>query len=204
MTASDHDDLHDLRQAWQQVDRRLVVQHRLAVQVYREGRLRALRWRWWPLYGGQILQIAAGLFTVAAGGYGWRHRGDGAIVVGSGVVLHVYGLALVVGAARVLARLRAIDYAAPVVEIQKRLAALRTSYVRSAVVLGQAWWFLWMPCVVVGAAAAGVDIWPRAWRVFTLGTAVGIVGVLLTEGAARWSRRPGWEWLASLQDQALA
>jgi hypothetical protein len=97
-----------------------------------------------------------------------------------------------------------VDYAAPVVSIQRQLADLRAWHVRTGRWLGQAWWFLWMPCLMVAAAAVGADLWRRAPGVFGFGAAIGVIGLLLTEGAARLSRQPGWTWLAALNDDAMA
>lgn len=122
----------------------------------------------------------------------------------AGVVLHVYGVALVAAGGRTVFFTTRLDYAAPVVTIQRQLADLRAWYVRCGLWLGQAWWFLWMPCLMVAAAAAGVDIWRRAPGVFSLGTAIGVAGLLLTAGAYRLARRPGWAWLSAMNDEAMA
>ena len=42
-------DLDEFKRAWQDLDRRLAAQHALAFQVFRDGRVRSLRRRLWPL-----------------------------------------------------------------------------------------------------------------------------------------------------------
>ena len=197
-------DLDEFKEAWQRLDRRLAAHQALAFQVFREGRVRSLRRRLWPLYGGQIAQVALGGAMIAAGVFGWaRHAGLPHLVV-AGAILHAYGIALVIAAARTIWFSNRIDYSAPVVSIQRQLGDLRACYVRGGVWLGQAWWFLWMPCLMVAAAAAGVDVWRRAPLMFGLGTAIGGVGLLLTAAAYRLARRPGWGWLSALNDDAMA
>lgn len=197
-------DLDEFKEAWQRLDRRLAAQQVLAFQVLREGRVRSLRRRLWPLYGGQILELAFGGALIAAGVAGWWRFSRLPHLVIAGVTLHAYGIALVMAAARTIWFLNRIDYAAPVVSIQRQLAALRAWYVESGLWLGQAWWFLWMPCLMVAAAAAGVDVWLRAPGIIGLGTAIGLVGLLLTSGAYRLARRPGWGWLSVLNEDAMA
>lgn len=197
-------DLDEFKQAWQRLDRRLAAQQALAFQAFRDGRVRTLRRRLWPLYGGQIVQMAVGSAMVAFGVYGWSRHWPMTPVVVAGALLHLYGVALIAAGARTIWLMNRLDYAAPVLTIQRQMAGLRAWYVRCGIWLGQAWWLLWMPCVIVLAAAAGANVWERAPGVFWLGAAIGIVGVLLTEGAARLSRRPGWRWLSVLNDDAIA
>ena len=197
-------DLDEFKEAWRRLDRRLAAQQALAFQVFREGRVRYLRRRLWPLYGGQCLQMALGSAMIAAGVFGWARDARLPYLVVAGVILHAYGIALVIAGARTIWLSNRIDYAAPVVSIQRQLGDLRAWYVRCSVWLGQAWWFLWMPCFMVAAAAAGVDVWRRAPGLFGLGTAIGVVGLLLTAGAYRLARRPGWGWLSVVNDDAMA
>ena len=198
-------DLDEFKQAWQGLDRRLARQEAMAFQSARDTRLRTLRRRLWPLYGGQLVQIVFGVAMMLGGLFGWAAHLDLPHLVVAGVLLHGYGVALIVAACRTLVLTTQVDYAAPVVSIQEQLARLRGWHVRVNLVLGQAWWFLWMPCLMVAAAAVGVDIWRHAPAMFfVLGAAIGGLGLLLTVGAYRLAGRPGWEWLKSLQDEAVA
>jgi hypothetical protein len=197
-------DLDDFKEAWRRLDRRLDAQHALAFQVFRDGRIRSLRRRLWPLYGGQVLQSILGVVTIAAGVYGWGRHLDLPYLVVAGAVLHAYGVALLMAAGRTIWMSNRIDYAAPVVAIQRQLADLRAWYVRSSLWLGLAWWFLWMPCFMVLAAAVGVDVWRRAPRLFAFGALIGVAGLLLMAAAHRLATRPGWRWLAALNDDAMA
>lgn len=197
-------DLDDFKAAWQRLDARLAAQHALAFQAFRDRRLQTMRRRLWPLYGGQVVQLLFGIAMVAFGAYGWRRNSDVPHLVAAGLLVQAYGVAAVATAGRTMQHLREFDYGVPVVALQRQLAALRAWHVRTGVWLGQAWWFLWMPCVMIVAAALGVDVWRRAPRVLALGLAVGIVGVIVMEAAARLSRRPRWTWLAVLNDDAMA
>ncbi|MBL8144138.1 MAG: serine/threonine protein kinase [Acidobacteria bacterium] len=197
-------DLDEFKQAWQRLDRRLAAQQALAFQAFRDGRVRSLRRRLWPLYGGQIVQMLLALAFIVTGVFGWSRHGNLPHLVVAGVIMHAYGIALGIAAGRTIALMHRVDYAAPVVSIQRQLADLRAWHVRTGRWLGQAWWLLWMPCLMVAAAAVGADLWRRAPGVFGFGAAIGVIGLLLTEGAARLSRQPGWTWLAALNDDAMA
>ena len=52
-------------------------------------------------------------------------------------------------------------------------------------------------------ALAGVDMWTRAPGVFSLGTAIGVAGLLVMWGLQRWARRPGWAWLRASNESAM-
>lgn len=197
-------DLDDFKQAWQRLDARLAQQNALAFEAFRDRRVQTMRRRLWPLYGGQVLQMLTGVALIVVGVYGWRRNLGVPHLVVAGAAVQAYGIAAAAAAGQTMSHLRGLDYTAPVVGLQRQLAELRAWHVRSGIWLGQAWWFLWMPCLMIVAAALGVDAWQRAPRLFALGTGLGVVGVIGTEAAARLSRRPGWTWLAVVSDEAMA
>ena len=197
-------DLDEFKAAWHRLDARLAAQQALAFQAFRDRRLQTLRRRLWPLYGGQIVQMLFGIAMIVLGVYGWRRNLSAWHLVIAGVLAQVYGVAAVASAGRTMRHIHELDYSAPVVALQRQLGELRAWHVRSGVWLGQAWWFLWMPCVMIVAAALGVDVWRRAPHVLWSGAAVGVAGVVGMEAAARLSRRPHWRWLAVLNDDAMA
>ena len=204
MTDIPLDPLDEFREAWKRLDRAFAAQQALAFQVFREGRIRSLRRRLWPLYGGQIVQMILGAATIGAGVWGWTTYSSLPQLVVAGAILHVYGVALVIAAARTFWFLSRIDYAAPVVSIQRQLADLGAWHGRANLWLGLAWWFLWMPCLMVGAAAAGVDVWRHAPLMFALGSVIGVVGLLWMTGAWRLAGGLGGRWRPALSEDAIA
>lgn len=197
-------DLDDFKQAWQRLDARLAQQNALAFQAFRDQRVQTMRRRLWPLYGGQVLQMLIGIALIVVGVYGWRRNLGVPHLVVAGAAVQAYGIAAAAAAGQTMSHIRGVDYTAPVVGLQRQLAELRAWHVRSGIWLGQAWWFLWMPCVMIVAAALGADVFRRAPPVFLVGAVIGVAGVTLVEAAARLSRRPGWTWLAVLNDDAMA
>jgi len=85
--------------------------------------------------------MALGGALIAAGVAGWWRFPRLPHLVVAGVTVHACGIALLIAAARTIWFLNRIDYAAPVVSIQRQLGGLRAWYVRCGVWLGQAWWF---------------------------------------------------------------
>src|SRR5690625_2348650 len=121
----------ELKLAWQALDRRLDWQHTLTLHLLNEKRLDKLGHGLRPLIWGQIVQIVAGVLLMLWAAPFWVTHRDVASLLVSGLLLHGYGLMFVVCAARTLCRIYAIDFGAPVLDIQKRLVALRLWNIRS-------------------------------------------------------------------------
>ena len=56
--------------------------------------------------------------------------------------------------ALVYTKIKRIDYSKPIADIRGRLNSLRSSYLRSGIIVGFAWWLMWVPVAV----AIGFDI----------------------------------------------
>jgi len=189
-------ELDDMKGAWQHVDAGLGPMERMELFQRAEqagGRMQSsLR----PLLGWQWVQLAAGVVLALVAGLFWTRHTDQALLLGSGLVLHAYGIALIVHGARVVWRLQQLDYSAPVTTLQRDLAGLERSYVRSGWMLSLPWWVLWVPFLLVGMQLVGVDVAEAsldAWLLANMG--VGVLGMLLTVAVFRWahrSTRPGF------------
>jgi len=182
-------DLDDLKAAWQRLDRRLARQEAIALAGLRHRRLDGVRAQLRPLGWGQRLQIPFGVLAVVWAVWTWRTRWDMVGVRVAALAMQVYGVALIVAGARTLTLLGRIDYGAPVLEIQRRLAALQRWYGLSGLVLGMAWWLLWLPALVMLAGAFGIDLLARGPRVLAGYAAVCLVGLLASLWLLRWAER---------------
>lgn len=182
-------ELDEMKLAWQALGERLEKQQALGAQLFRDSQMDKLRRGLRPLVWGQVLQLALGLLlAVLAGAFWVRHREVTHLVV-CGVLVHAYGLLLIVFAARVLYLIRRIDPAAPVVAIQRRLAELRAWRVRVEapvnLVLGC---FIWIPVLWMNLAWYGFDLWSPGFMSWALSTsAVGLVVCLLVVGVMCWA-----------------
>jgi hypothetical protein len=186
-------DLDDLKAAWQQLDRRLARHEAIALDGLRHRRLDGVRAHLRPLRWGQRVQIPLGVVVVVWAVWTWRTHWDVMNVRVAAIVMHTYGAALILAGVRTLALLDRLDYGAPVLEIQRRLATVQRWYGQSGLVLGMAWWLLWLPALVMLAGAFGIDLLARAPRVLGGYVAACSVGLLASLWLVRWaeqSRRP--------------
>lgn len=197
-------ELDDLKQAWQELDRKLERQHAMDLLRFREERGRRLKSGLWPLVVGQGLQMLIGLAVLLLGVDFWTSHREVAHLFVFGLTLHVYGVALIACGGMVQAMIAGVDYSAPVLDIQKRLARLRKFYVRTGMVVGLAWWLIWMPFMaVVFMVLFGADMYLNAPSVFVIGGAIGIVGLLATWWFHRWSRHPSRPRLAKAMEDSV-
>ena len=104
--------------------------------------------------------------------------------------MHAYGVLTIIAAGVVLGALRDVDYAAPVLDIQKKLLRARTLYIRSGMIAGLPWWFLWVAILQVLTGLKDVDLLATAPSLVVSGYAIGIIGLLATAWFHRWARRP--------------
>ncbi len=198
-------ELDDFKTAWQALDRRLAEDHALNVRVYRERRIDDARARLRPLSWGQRVQIPAGILTIAVAAAFWVANLGRPDLVAAGVIVQLYGVALVVHAARVLGLIRAIDHTASVVTVQHQVADLRRVYARGNWLLGLAWWFLWIPIfLMLVAALTGIDLYARAPSFVWFSTAIGLAGLAASWRLHRWASRPGRTGFAARFADTLA
>ncbi|MCY7353748.1 MAG: serine/threonine protein kinase [Lysobacter sp.] len=197
-------ELDDFKQAWQTLDARLERQNALNLRLYTDGKLEKARSGLRPLVWGQALQMVFGVLLMLLAGSFWvDHRGVLPLLV-SGLIVHAYGLAITVIGGITLGMISRIDYAAPVLGIQKQLARLRSFYIRGGMFAGLSWWVLWVPFLIVLAGHGG-DIDGQAWllSVLYINTGLGVAGLLATWWFHRWSRHPSRPRLAQAMENSL-
>ena len=193
-------DFDDLKLAWQILDRRVERQHTLALLAFKDRQAGKASASLRPLVWGQVAQIAIGVVLMLAALKVWRTEWP-VHLRAAGLILHAYAVLLIVLGVRTIELAGRLDYAAPVVAIQKQLAALTRWYVWCGLAIGPVWWLLWMPLVMVLAALAGVDVLARAPRWFASWSVFGLAGLALTLAAYRWARYV-WPALGRYMDDA--
>lgn len=155
-------DLDDLKQAWQSIDQRLQKQEALQRALLLERKAGGLR----RILGGfarEQISVAVlcmlGFFLATSAGGG---KNASLALTVSALVCGAYFMAAFAGMFWVIQRVGDVDYAAPVVQIQQRLAALRATYVKVGLWVGMPWLLLWLPFAVVALEAiAGIDLGHR-------------------------------------------
>ena len=197
-------ELDDLKSAWQSLERKLDRQHALELHHFRTGRLASARTGLRPLVAGQCVQLGAGIALMAIFAPYWvQHWGEWHLVV-YGLSLHLYGLMLAMFAGRDLVHIARIDYAAPVLEIQKRLVELRAQRIQAGPAFAIAGCFVWVPLLLVVFHALGADVWIHKPRVVGWWVGSGFAAVLVTAALIAWSRRPGNLRLRAAMDESAA
>lgn len=183
-------ELDDFKSAWQSLDRRLELGNRLHLQELRERNLTMARGSLRPLFWGQVAQILFGIPFIALAALLWMTRPEHVSTIVAGVLVHAYGVLAVIGAGVVLGQIGNIDHAMPVLDIQKQLLRVRTLYIRSGLLAGLPWWFLWIAILQVLSGLGDVSLLAKAPTLVWGAYAIGIAGLFATWWFHRWARQP--------------
>lgn len=183
-------ELDDFKSAWQTLDRRLQLDNALKLHALRERSLDKTRSHLRPLYWGQVAQTLFGLVFILLGGLLWISHPAHASTIVAGVLVHAYGVLTIISAGVVLSVIGKIDYAQPVLGIQKQLLRARTLYIRSGMVGGLPWWFLWIAILQVLTGLGDIDLLAKAPALVWSGYGIGAAGLLGTWWFHRWARQP--------------
>lgn len=199
-----YSELDDLKSAWQNLNRNIERQNKLALHQFRETKLTRFRSGFRPLVTGQIIQIICGALLALLGGSFWvDHLGVVHLMI-YGISLHAYGVMMIVFAARDLFLIRQMDYAVPVLVLQKQIAALRRWHLRTGVWFGVAGCFIWIPAMLMIFEGLGADVWRRNPGVVGWFLVSGLICFVIFYAIIAFSRRPGREKFArSLADSSV-
>jgi len=187
----------EMKATWEILDRRLAAQNRLSLQSLKDNRIDRAKSALWPLVIGLWAQVLFGVALVVPFTIFWiRHMETPHLAI-AGMMVHAYGLMMIIDAGGQLAMIRGIDHGKPVVEIQTALAKLRDRRVRLAPWLyGVTGCVVWVPFLMVLFASLGADIWVRAPMVMNWFVLCAVVSLALLF-LFQWMviRRPD-SWLA--------
>lgn len=129
-----------------------------------------------PLFRGQLIQIVIGVALILLGAQCWARNTQVPHRFVNGIIVHVYGVIVIAQAAHVCTKIRRIDYSKSVDEIRMKLDGLRSGYMWAGVVIGFAWWLMWIPlCVAIGFDAVVVYL-PS----LVPSLVIGVVGFILS------------------------
>jgi hypothetical protein len=173
-------ELDDMKQAWAGLDERLDKQYALNFQLLRDGKLDKARRGLRPLVWGQAIQLTIGVLITFWAGAFWATRWHVTHLLICGLLVHLYGILLTVFAARVLYSIQRLDYAAPVLVIQRQLADLRSWRVGvEAPVNGVLGCFIWIPVTWMSLAWYGIDLWSLGFMLWAIASSlVGLAAVV--------------------------
>jgi hypothetical protein len=187
-------ELDDMKQAWLELNQQLATQQALNWRIFRDGQGERLRRGMRPLVWQQSALMVLGLALALWGIRFWSTHLGIWQAMACGITMQVFGTLSIIFPARVLSLVQAIDYAAPVLEIQRRVAQLRRWRVNvEAPVFGVLGSVIWIPAMLMlaqyGADHAGVDLWSRMsgslpWLVLMGAGSLAVVG--LVYAVVRW------------------
>ena len=195
-------ELDDIKSAWQELDARMARQHALQLELLRGQKQVQARRQLRPLLFGMAVQALLGIGLVLLGVGCWRNNLDVPGLLVAGIALHAFGVLHIAFAGIVTGLATTLDYAAPVLAIQKRLRLLLRVQVLNSNLCGAPWWVIWV-LVVIGFAGLSPTRVPGptpTWIWISL--VIGIVGMFATWWwAARGPRGPR-DPLARMDDGA--
>jgi len=184
-------ELDELKSTWQVLDRHLQQQTALNRQLFVERKLdkvrASLRWLYW----GKIVQILFGDALIYFGIMSAiRYRDTPHLLVCS-VFMLAYGLLIVVLGGVTIGRVSNIDYAAPVVEIQKRAGVLQRTQIIGSWCAGLPWWLLWLAIFVLEVRTIlDTDLFDTAPGFVWANVVLGVIGIFATVWCyRRWRQK---------------
>lgn len=198
-------ELDDMKLAWQTLDRRLDLQNALSLHQFKERKLDKARSNLRRLYWGQIVQILFGDALILLGIFASIRYRDTAHLLACSLSMLLYGGLIVVFGGITLGTISRIDYAAPVIDIQKQVSRLRRIRTFTSLWAGLPWWFLWIAIFVIEVKAnLGVDLFVTAPAFVWISAGIGVAGLLATWRFHRGTRQPQRSRLAKAFDDSIA
>ena len=186
-------ELDELKQKWAEQDAKLEKSIRLNTQLLRESGMNRVGRALAPLSWGIAIEGILNLATVLwLGSFLGDHIGQPRLAAPAALLL-VGAIAILSAGIRQWVALRRIDYGAPVVAIQKRLAALRVSRIRTTKWIFLVSPLLWAPMLLVGFhALTGTDPYAFLFGWWLVGNL--LFGVVFLLGMFWLSKRFGDRW----------
>jgi hypothetical protein len=187
-------DLDEMKQKWEEQDKKLDIAIRLNRQVLSVARLDKTQSALNRLALFSALEAAMWLFIIVAlGNFIYENWSQPHLAV-AGIAVDLYSIAMLHSLIRQIAASRLIDYGKPIAVIQKQIEALRILRIRTIQWGVLAGLVVWVPALmVVFKAAFGVNIYEPhlIWSNVAFGLALIPLAVWISKRfAARMDRSP--------------
>src|SRR5687767_2932741 len=118
-------ELDELKASWRGLDRRMSQLHAMNFALLTDAQRRKARWRLLPVFVGALFSLGVGGWLVGVCARFWVAHLDTMSSVVAGVALHAASIGVViVGAVQLLIVVR-VNFAQPVVTMQRYLALLQ-------------------------------------------------------------------------------
>ena len=197
-------DIQDMKNLWAEYDRKLETSLRLNTRILREMNLTKVDSSLKRLSRLLVFELVQDLAAVVLlGMFIASHIGEMRFLVPA-LLLDVCAVSFVIRSVRQLAALHSLDYSAPVLTIQKQLAALRIERIRVTKWVLLLCPLLWTPLLIVAfEGLLGVDAYlllDGTWLAANLLLGLAFIPLMLwaaRHAAGRWQGSP---WFQSLMD----
>lgn len=185
-------ELDDMKTAWRELDRRIDAGAEVDRRIWKELKLEQTRSTLSWLAGWPLLELVIDILAVLLVGAFLAGHIHAARYAVPAIMLQVAAILKLSATIRQLAMIARIDYAAPVVAIQRQLAALRALRGRTTMWIFLLALLLWTPLAIVGAKALlGLDLYRAFGPLWiALNVALGVAVIPLAIWIAR--RHAGW------------
>ncbi len=201
--------LEDLKIAWKELSQKLERQNR-ALHQLRESKLAQFRIDLRQLVIGKAARLVGGVLLIWVG-WLWARHVSTPIPLVCAILLLACGIMRVAFAIRDLSLIRRVNFAAPVIEIQKQLADLRAWQIRAAFWFGVMGSVLWLPFFLLAFDGQGSGdwlgkpqnlIWLIANGLICLGIAYGLFRLSCSSG--KWGAALRRSWIGRSVNRAQA
>ena len=158
-------ELDEMKRAWQTFGQQLERQHALQLELLRQDRADRMHRHLRPLVWGQALLIVLGVAIMLWGISFWSTHLGIWQAVACGVFMQLFGTLAFAFPIRLLVMQQGIDYAAPVLEIQRRLAQMRAWRVKvEAPVFAVLGGVVWIPALFMWVQYEGDRFGLNPWQ----------------------------------------
>jgi hypothetical protein len=183
-------ELDELKASWQKLDRRVEELTAINRKLLSEAMSRKVRWRLAPVIAGAVANVVIGAFFAVVAARVWSAHLHVLPVLIAGIALHALSVLLIVIGVGRLELARRIDFAQPVLEIQRSLAALQKWEAWSFHAMWVGCWLLTMAIVIAFAiATTGIRFWEHVSGYLLINMLVWTVFGLAPLLLHVWSRR---------------
>ncbi|MCR9202219.1 MAG: serine/threonine protein kinase [Planctomycetaceae bacterium] len=153
-----------------------------------------------PLFRGQLIQIVIGIAFIGLAVQCYIRSTHIPHRIVCGIIVHVYGLLTIVHAGLVCGGIKGVDYSKSVREIRGSIEKVQSQYLRTGVLMGFAWWLMWLPvCVTLGVDLVILHAPTRNVSLLT-----GLIGLVVSLWWYRRALRPEGSWKHRLSGESIA
>lgn len=197
-------ELEELKAVWKTLGEQMDERNKLDAYAHKENALGKVKKALRPLVYGQVMQILfIGVPCILLAACLWMAAPAPLSAMIAGVILQVYGIGAIISAGVLLSQAKKMNYSNSVLSIQKDMTRLKVLYVRTGLLCGMAWWFMWVVVLMVLAGLVDIDLANRAPLLIWIGILSGALGILISFGIYQLAKNPRYSGLEKWIDRQI-